>query len=301
MTQILLEIKQYIHELLYSRMMWLLLGKKIIAIIAIFVIGMISIRLLKILIQRIFNLRYKATMLDSTQRAIKKSKTIEKLLISIARYVVYFVVIVAILSTVGINITGLLAGAGLVSVAVGFGAQTLVKDIITGFFIALEDQFSVGDYIQIYSGSSLIAEGTVDVLGLRATKLKATTGEEWFVPNSQIIQVLNKSMNYSTVSINLTLNNTQDIANIEQKLTQYLKQLQFKTPYKALLSYKNQQVQNPRLLGIDAIASQSITLKMVAEAQPMKNEILYRLLSQDLMTFFNQQQLSITLTNNLKK
>lgn len=86
-------------------------------------------------------------------------------------YVIYFISLMTILSTLDIDVKGLIAGAGIVGLAVGFGAQNLVRDIITGFFIIFEDQFSVGDYVRIGS-----AEGTVEEIGLRTTKIKSWTG-----------------------------------------------------------------------------------------------------------------------------
>ena len=79
----------------------------------------------------------------------RREKTLLKLLENTLAYVVYFAAIIAVLSAFGIDITGLLAGAGVLGFAVGFGAQSLVKDVISGFFIIFEDQFSVGDYVKI--------------------------------------------------------------------------------------------------------------------------------------------------------
>lgn len=302
MTHIINESKQNIYTLLHNSQLWLIMTKKLLSIIVIMFIAMISIRLIKFIIQRIFNLRYKATILDRHERTMKKNKTIEKLLISIAKYTIYFLTLVSIFSNLGINLTGLIAGAGLVSVAIGFGAQTLVKDIITGFFIALEDQFSVGDYIQIYNGSNIIAEGTVDVLGLRATKLKSSTGEEWFVPNSQIIQVLNKSMNFSMVTIDMTISSHQDIQQIRQLLKGYLLKLQSTKDYQAVLYSKSKQSLNPKLLGIESIGQNNITLRIIGESEPMKNNLLQRMLNEDLMLFTQKHQIKlVNLSNNFKK
>ena len=101
-----------------------------------------------------------------------------KLLENTLAYVVYFSAILAILAEFSIDVKGLLAGAGVLGLAVGFGAQSFVKDIITGFFIIFEDQFSVGDYVKIGT-----AEGTVEEIGLRTTKIKAYGGEIHILPN----------------------------------------------------------------------------------------------------------------------
>ena len=87
----------------------------------------------------------------------RRQNTLKKLLQNILAYVVYFTAIISYFSTFDINVVGLLAGAGIVGLAVGFGAQSLVKDIITGFFIIFEDQFAVGDQVQIGTANGIVA------------------------------------------------------------------------------------------------------------------------------------------------
>ena len=101
----------------------------------------------------------------------RRQKTILKLLQSVLSYLVYFSAIMAILSCLNIQIAGLLAGAGIAGLAIGFGAQSLVKDVITGFFIIFEDQFGVGDYIKLNT-----AEGTVIEIGLVQRRFKGLPG-----------------------------------------------------------------------------------------------------------------------------
>ena len=109
-----------------------------------------------------------------------------------------------ILEYCGIPIKGLLAGAGILGLAVGFGAQSLVKDIISGFFIIFEDQFSVGDYIKINP-----FEGEVLEIGLRTTKLKSKIGELHVIPNGSIIQVTNFSILNSVSIVDVTIPNNR--------------------------------------------------------------------------------------------
>ena len=95
--------------------------------------------------------------------------------------------------TFGISVSAILAGAGVVGVAVGFGAQTIVKDIITGFFIIFEGQFDVSDYVQINASGVTIAEGTVKTIGLRSTRIQSDTGEIYTLPNGMINEIVNYS------------------------------------------------------------------------------------------------------------
>ncbi|WP_461038765.1 mechanosensitive ion channel family protein, partial [Streptomyces mayteni] len=108
----------------------------------------------------------------------RRTRTIGKLIRNIITYAINFIAILLILSQLNINLAPLLAGAGIVGLAIGFGAQSLVKDVITGFFIIFEDQFAVGDVIQVNQ-----FKGTVEEIGLRVTKIRSWTGEVHILPN----------------------------------------------------------------------------------------------------------------------
>lgn len=136
-------------------------------IFLIVLLAVLVVRVGNVFINRIFKLKWKGPLRHSERREI----TLLRLLQNTLSYIVYFSAILAILSYF-MDIRGLLAGAGVLGLAVGFGAQSLVKDVITGFFILFEDQFSVGDYVKIGS-----AEGTVEEIGLRTTKVKSPTGK----------------------------------------------------------------------------------------------------------------------------
>src|SRR5690625_1552052 len=122
-----------------------------------------------------------------------------------------------VLETFGVPVSTLLAGAGVVGLAIGFGAQSLVKDIISGFFIIFEDQFSVGDYIMINS-----LEGTVEEIGLRTTKIESWTGEQHVIPNGDISIVTNYSIHngISVVEVNVPYEN--DINEVKRLLDEII-------------------------------------------------------------------------------
>ena len=150
----------------------------------------------------------------------RRQQTILKLLQSVLAYLVYFSAIMAILSSLNIQVAGLLAGAGIASVAIAFGAQSLVKDVITGFFIIFEDQFGVGDYIKLNT-----AEGTVVEIGLRTTKIKGASGEQYIIPNGSIGAIVNYSVNDTSTYIDFVVPTTVDIAEVEKKVEKYLNPL----------------------------------------------------------------------------
>ncbi|MCL2677811.1 MAG: mechanosensitive ion channel family protein, partial [Clostridiales bacterium] len=153
------------------------------SIIKIVVVLIITYVLIKIF-SKIFN--------KSMQRHIKRGNarisTLMALLRSAVVYIIAFIGGMVILQTVGVSVAPILASAGIVSIAVGFGAQSLIKDIISGFFILFENCYAVGDYIQVGSISGFCEE-----LGLRTTKLRDWGGELHVIPNGQVAQLTNFS------------------------------------------------------------------------------------------------------------
>ncbi|MFA7468193.1 MAG: mechanosensitive ion channel family protein, partial [Desulfotomaculaceae bacterium] len=116
-----------------------------------------------------------------------KRKTLHSLLMSLTKYTIYTLAVLSVLDVLTVPIVPLLAGAGLASIAVGLGAQSIIKDVITGFFIIFEDQYRVGEYIEI--NDSVV--GTVEELGLRLTTLRLWSGLKYYIANSEIKTVSN--------------------------------------------------------------------------------------------------------------
>jgi len=124
---------------------------------------------------------------------------------SIIGYIILFIAIVLALRVFGVNYTAILAGAGVVGLAVGFGAQTLIRDFISGLFLLLEDLIGVGDYITVGD-----IEGTVEVVGLRVTKVRAFNGTQHVVPNGELTRFGNQNRGYMRAIVTLDLAYEQD-------------------------------------------------------------------------------------------
>jgi small conductance mechanosensitive channel len=126
---------------------------------------------------------------DASLRADQRISALTSVLRSVAGFVILLFATFAVLSEVGVDVAPLLAGAGVVGVALGFGSQSLVKDFLSGMFILVEDQFGVGDFVELDGTTS----GTVEAVSLRTTRLRSEDGTIWHVPNGAIIRVGNKS------------------------------------------------------------------------------------------------------------
>lgn len=202
-----------------------LLIDKILNIVLILFLAAIIIRILMKLSEYILKTSEKANEKLGIGKKQKRGETVYKLIRSLIKYVVYFIAFIQIMTVFGVNTTGILASAGLVSVAIGFGAQSLVKDIITGFFLILEGQFDVGDYVKISNQAAFIAEGNVLSLGLRSTKILAKGGEVYFIPNSSINQVINFSQTYNLAKVIFPFQITDTLEQLESDIDILLAQL----------------------------------------------------------------------------
>lgn len=199
----------------------------------------------------------------------RRQITIVKLLQSVLSYLVYFSAIMGILSVISIDVVGLLAGAGIASVAIAFGAQSLVKDVITGFFIILEEQFSVGDYVRIN-----VAEGTVMEIGLRTTKIKGITGEQFIIPNGTINDVTNFSINNSKAMIDMQVALEADIEKVQKVIQTYLDTLP--QQYEELVS-------TPLFIGVTNTTSTEATIRISLETLPLQQYAISRIVRKDVI------------------
>jgi len=201
--------------------------EKILLIIVIFIIASILVRIFNRIIDYIMTTRDNANKKFNIKFNEKRSETLHKLVRSAVRYTIYFIAFFQVLSILGVNTTSIVASAGIASVAIGFGAQSLVKDIISGFFIILEGQFDVGDNVKIYNQAAFIAGGYVMSLGLRSTKIRSKNGEVYFIPNGTINQVVNYSLMYNLALVELSIKIDESIEEIEnEETTQFVPPLQ---------------------------------------------------------------------------
>lgn len=266
-TKEIINISEKIWEYFSSEDLWNFIVGASIKIIAIFLLSYLIVFIGKRIIARIFKLRMQSPLKYSERR----QQTLLKLSQSVLSYVVYFSAIIGALSSLNINVAGLLAGAGIAGLAIGFGAQNLVKDVITGFFIIFEDQFGVGDYVRINTSSA--AEGTVTEIGLRTTKIVGTTGEVYIVPNGQITEVVNFSLNNSKAVIDMQVGIEADIEKIENVMTEYLKTLP--KQYEELVDV-------PKFVGVQNVTGTEITIRIVAETKPQQHYGIARIIRRDV-------------------
>jgi len=183
----------------------------------------------------------------------RKSKTLGAVLKSMIRYAVYFFGITAILTVLFGNVTLTFAGIG--GVAIGFGAQSLIKDIINGFFILFEDQFAVGDYINIEDKG-----GIVESIELRVTKIRDFNGDLHIIPNGLIAKVTNHSRGDMRILIEVDVAHEESIDKVTDIISGVCENYKEKEP---------NMVDGPKVVGVTGFKENSVTIRVVGKAKSM--------------------------------
>lgn len=281
-------IKEKFSKIFYNSELGFQILEKLIMIILIIIIASVSVKLCNKLVDYIMLTKENANKKFKIKSNEKRSETLHKLIKSAIRYTIYFIAFFQILSTLGINTTSIVASAGIASVAIGFGAQSLVKDIISGFFIILEGQFDVGDEVKLYNQAAFIASGSVMSLGLRSTKIRSGNGEIYFIPNGSINQVINYSLTYNLVEVKFSIQIDETIEAIEERIQKVLDVANNNDKYHNFI-YKNDKL---HVNNIEQIADNILTLNIVGKAKVGKKQSVETMLRKD---FYNEFKDKLTL------
>lgn len=281
-------IKEKFSKIFYNSELGFQILEKLIMIILIIIIASISVKLCNKLVDYIMLTKDNANKKFKIKSNEKRSETLHKLIRSAIRYTIYFIAFFQILSALGINTTSIVASAGIASVAIGFGAQSLVKDIISGFFIILEGQFDVGDEVKLYNQAAFIAGGSVMSLGLRSTKIRSGNGEIYFIPNGSINQVINYSLTYNLAEVKFSIQIDETIEAIEERIQKVLDVANNNDKYHNFI-YKNDKL---HVNNIEQIADNILTLNIVGKAKVGKKQSVETMLRKD---FYNEFKDKLTL------
>ncbi|GMC00149.1 MULTISPECIES: mechanosensitive ion channel family protein [Enterococcus] len=190
-------------------------------------------------------------------------KTLHSLLHTIFHYTLGFFFIYALLSVIGVPIGSLLAGAGIAGVAIGLGAQGFMNDMITGFFIIMEQQMDVGDYIQL---ANLSIEGTVVSVGIRTLQLKATDGTVHYIPNRNITTISNLSRANMLVRLDIRIVPEEGYDKIQAVIQQVNQQLAEK--------YQNELQTEPTIFGLVDLGNSNFAIRTICYALNGKQHVL---------------------------
>jgi moderate conductance mechanosensitive channel len=217
---------------------------------------------------------------DVSLRAEQRINALTSVMRSVATAVIFTIAIFLIIGEFGVNLAPLLAGAGIVGIALGFGAQSLVKDFLSGVFILVEDQFGVGDIVDLDQQTS----GTVEAVSLRTTRLRAVDGTVWHVPNGDIRRVGNKSQHWSRALLDVEVAYDTDID---------LAKGVIKRVADALWKEREDILEEPEVWGVERLGPNAIVIRLVVKTRPADQYDVSRELRQRLKEAFDAEGIEI--------
>lgn len=222
----------------------------------------------------------------SNSRQAQRAQTVGSVLRNVASIVVWAVAILMIISELGFNIAPVIASAGIAGVALSFGAQSLVKDYLSGIFIVAEDQLGIGDYVDLGE-----AQGTVESVGLRTTQVRDANGTLWHVRNGEILRVGNFSQGWSRTNIDLPIPYDSDVEHISAILLKAAK----KTLAQPQL--KKHVYGEPEVLGVESVTGESLTIRVSVKTAPSEQWGIARVLRVALKKALDDAGARIPLAN----
>ncbi|GAA1231525.1 mechanosensitive ion channel [Prauserella halophila] len=211
------------------------------------------------------------------ERRRQRAMTLGSVLNSITSVLVYTIAVVLILGELGINLAPILASAGIVGVAVGFGAQNLVRDFLSGIFMMLEDQYGVGDVVDV--GEAI---GTVEAVGLRITTLRDLNGTVWYVRNGEVLRVGNFSQGYAVGVVDIPVAYDADL----DRATTLLSEVASASAEREDLA--PDVLEAPTVLGVESVTPEAVLLRLTVKVRPGKQWSIQRALRADAMAAFER-------------
>ena len=196
---------------------------------------------------------------NAAARRVQRARTMGSVLKSLSSIVVLAIAILMILPELGLDIGPLLASAGIIGVALGFGAQSLVKDFLSGVFMIFEDQYGVGDVVDVGEAS-----GTIEAVTLRVTRLRDVNGTVWYVRNGEILRVGNMSQNWARTVLDVPVSYSEDLAKVRRVLQEVAHDVWEDD------DFKGQVIEEPEVWGVESLAPDAVTVRVTMKTAPLQ-------------------------------
>ena len=240
-------------------------------------IGIITYYILKHIIKRITTPR---TQISKQHE--QKAKTLRTILINIVKYIIVILVTLAILSVFGINVKSIVAGLGITTAIIGLAFQDLAKDIIAGFSIITENQYEIGDTIEVEG-----FRGKVVFLGLKTTRIRNYKGATKIIANHKMDSIINYSLHESLAIVDVNVSYETDIEKVEKTLNKLADKLENKI---------DKATGKIEVLGIDELADSSVVYRVTLETLPMAHIEIERILRKEIKKAFDAENIKIPYT-----
>jgi small-conductance mechanosensitive channel len=223
----------------------------------------------------------------STRRALR-AKTMGSLLKSIITGILVAVVATMMLSELGVNVGPIVASAGILGLALGFGAQSLVSDFLSGIFMIFEDQYGVGDVVDVGEAS-----GTVEGVTLRVTRLRDVNGTVWYVRNGEIMRVGNMSQNWARTVLDVSVAYHEDLAKVRRVLQDVAHDLWEDEEYKGVI------IEEPEVWGVESLGIDGVMVRVTLKTAPLEQWAVAREMRQRIKARFDHEGIEIPLPQRM--
>jgi moderate conductance mechanosensitive channel len=224
----------------------------------------------------------------ASERRRQRSNTMASLLKSIVTAVVFTIVGIMVIDVLGYNVAPLIASAGIIGLALGFGAQSLVSDFISGIFMILEDQYGVGDIVDV--GEAI---GEIETVGMRITRLRDVDGTVWYVRNGEILRVGNMSQNWARTVLDIRVSYDEDLARVREVLRQEAHNLWIDPEFRGLI------LEEPEVWGVQALDPEAVLVRVVLKTAPMEQWGIARGLRERIKDRFQDEGIEIPLPQRI--
>jgi len=214
------------------------------------------------------------------ERSEQRTHALSSVLASAIGVVIWLIAALLVLTELGVNIAPLLAGAGVAGIALGFGAQSLVKDFLSGIFILVEDQFAVGDVVDLGQGET----GIVEDLSLRRTRLRSVDGTVWHVPNGEILRVGNMSQHWARALLDIEVAYSTDLRVAREVI---------KRVADRVATGDDGVIDEPEVWGVESLGASAIALRLVVKTKPSEQWRIMRKLREELKAAFDEEGIEI--------
>jgi small conductance mechanosensitive channel len=215
-------------------------------------------------------------------RRVQRAETMGSLLKSIASIVIVTVLVITVIAEIGYPVGPLMASAGIAGVALGFGAQSLVKDFLSGVFMIFEDQYGVGDVVDLGE-----AGGTVEAVGLRVTRLRDVEGTVWYVRNGEILRVGNKSQNWARTVLDIPVALDSDLPRVQEVLREVAHELWEDEEWRQLV------IEEPEVWGVEALTPSWLVVRVTLKTAPLEQWAVAREMRQRVKARFDAEGISL--------
>jgi small conductance mechanosensitive channel len=217
-----------------------------------------------------------------TVRHEQRARTLASVLKSLTTAAIGAIGGLMILDELGIPTGPLLASAGIVGIAVGFGAQALVRDLISGIFMLVEDQYGVGDVVDLGDAS-----GVVEAVGLRVTRVRDVNGTVWYIRNGEVLRVGNQSQGWARAVLDVGIAYSEDVARAESILLDVANGLRADEEFGPLV------LEEPEMWGIESVTADSVVLRLVVKTQPLQQWVVARELRRRIKDRFDAEGIHV--------